>query len=85
MFVFDVSMTCEEVIATPWHGFHKKGFHFAYVHNIHVLYSFMQPFHLDNFYLTWVDAPKTFYAPGMFDVSGTKEASKASGKKIMNV
>ena len=63
----------------------QKGIHFAYVHNIHVLYSFMQPFHLGNFYLTWVDASGTLHAPGMFDVLGTKEASKASGKKIMDV
>ena len=38
-----------------------------------------------NFYLTWVDAPETFYAPGMFDVSGTKEASKASSKEIRDI
>ena len=62
----------------------KKGFIFAYVHNIHVLYSFMQPFHLDNYYLTWVDALGTFHVPGMFDVPGMEEASKASGKEIMD-
>jgi len=44
----------------------------------------MQPFHLDNYYLTWVDAPGTFHVSGMFDVPGMKEASKASGKEIMD-
>ena len=38
-----------------------------------------------NFYLTWVDAPEMFYAPGMFDVSGTKEASKANSEEIRDV
>ena len=45
----------------------------------------MQPFHLGNYYLTWVNAPGTFLAPDIFDVPGTKEASKASGKEIMDV
>jgi len=81
--VFDVSVTCAGVIATPWHGFHKKEFHFAYVHNIHLLYSFMQPFHLGDYYLTWVDALGTFHALDMFDMLGIKKASKASGKEIM--
>ena len=85
MFMFDVSMTYAEVIATPWHNFHKKGFHFAYVHNIHVLYSFMELFHLGNYYLTWVDAPRTFHVSGMFNVSGNEEASKASDKEITDV
>ena len=85
MFVFDVSITCVEVIATPWHGFHKRGF------ILHMYITYMSYILLCNhftwiiFYLTWVDAPGTFYVPGMFDVSGTKEASKASGKEITDI
>ena len=85
MFVFDVCMTCVEVIATPWHGFHKNGF------TLHVCISYMSHILLRNhftwiiFYLTWVDAPGMFYASGMFDVSGTKEASKASSKEIRDI
>jgi len=45
----------------------------------------MKPFHLGNYYLTWVYALGMFHVPGMFDVSGIEEASKASGKEIMDV
>ena len=63
----------------------KRDFIFAYVHNIHVLYSFMLPFHLDKFLSNMGRCPGTFYALGMFDVSGTKEASKANSEEIRDV
>jgi len=44
----------------------------------------MQPFHLDNYYLTWVDALGTFHVPSMFNLLGLEEASKASDMEIMD-